>query len=97
MRRGCTHEPTQLVTKWDALSGEMVTDPDYGNWWVRGVCEYGHCVELNCPVCGCNQGGWGPVYCPCEDWKPYRAMRRQPRPTPVKPSVRRFRPSRRHH
>lgn len=97
MRRGCKHEPTETVTMRDVLLGEMMTVPDYTSWWARGTCEYGHCVELNCPVCGCNKGGWGPVACPCEDWKPWPDMRRQPRPTPVKPSAARFRPSRRRH
>jgi hypothetical protein len=92
VRRGCNHRPeaTTIITD---FNGEEIAGPDYGNWWVKGTCEYGYCMELNCPVCGCNQGGWGPVGCPCEDWIPWPDMRHQPRPTPVKRSAARYRPS----
>jgi len=95
MRRGCKHEPTTIITTCDSVFGEL-TGPDYGNWWAHGVCEYRHCHELNCPVCGCSKGGWGPVGCPCQDWVPWHAMRAQPMHAAVKPSARRYRPSRRH-
>jgi len=94
--RGCKHKPARIVTRYSVLGDVEVTGPDYRNWWrTDGVCEYGNCTELLCPVCGCGQGGWGPMECPCEDWIGYHDMRREPVPAAVKPSA--ARPGRRIH
>jgi hypothetical protein len=96
VRRGCTHEPKRTITRYSSLFEEEITGPDYGGWWVMGTCPYGNCREMNCPVCGCGKGGWGPVGCPCDGWACWPDMRPQLSPTPVKPSAARYRPSRRH-
>lgn len=85
-RYGCDHKTTSTVTEWDDLLGGEVTRPDYTNWWGQGSCEYGNCTELLCPACGRNQGGWGPVDCPCQDWRP-REQRAAVGPNHVKPSA----------
>lgn len=89
MRRGCTHRPPAIKTEYIEFLGKDVTGPDYASWWTLGECEYGNCGELLCPECGCVQGGWGPVECPCEDWIPWRDMRRSVSHAAVKPSIRR--------
>lgn len=93
--RRCKHEPPGPPKTYVLLDMEY-QGPDYTDWWAYGTCEYGHCVTLNCPVCGCNSGGgWGPVLCPCDDTVAYHDMRRRPK-IPVKPgiSTRRRRPNR---
>lgn len=85
MGRRCRHQPTarRIIT----IGDDSFEGPDYRGWHeTQGVCEYGNCVELNCPVCGCARGGWGPVGCPCQDWIGYRDMRAE-RPAAVKPSL----------
>lgn len=93
MGRHCRHLPT--ATRIYPFAGGF-EGPDFTGWYVKGVCEYGTCVELNCPVCGCNLGGWGPIDCPCEDMIGYHAMRQKAH-VPIKPSVAGRRPSRRRH
>lgn len=91
MSRHCKHVSgiSKRIALWDD-SGDTVIVHD---WWgdgyaVDGTCEYGNCVESNCPVCGCNKyGGWGPVECPCDDTVGYHEMRRKPK-VAVKPSLR---------
>lgn len=95
MRRGCAHKPTTITSKYIDWLDEEITGPDYTSWWAKGQCEYGNCMELLCPVCGCVQGGWGPVDCPCEDHIPWPDMRHHPVHAAVKPSAARYRPSRR--
>jgi hypothetical protein len=85
-RRHCAHKPT-AVTQIDDLHGGEFTGPDYEHWWLQAPCEYGRCTELLCPVCGGAQGGWGPLECPCQDWRPRRDQRAAVGPCPVKPSV----------
>lgn len=92
MRR-CKHTSgkTRLVgahnTHW--WTGPPVETEDWQDWVVDGRCEYGRCVEWNCPICGCNRyGGYGPVDCPCDDGIGYHDMRRKPK-VPIKPSVHR--------
>lgn len=83
--RCCKHKPTGR--KMYDLAGMSFEGTDYTDWWIHGVCEYGNCVNLDCPVCGCNSGGgWGPIDCPCDDTVPYYDMRQQT-PVAVKPSV----------
>lgn len=37
---------------------------------VEGRCRYGRCVELTCPDCGADRGGWGPALCRCSSsWR----------------------------
>lgn len=83
--RCCKHKPK--TRKVYDLLGLGLEGPDYTGWWVHGTCEYGDCVTLNCPVCGCNNGGgWGPILCPCDDTVPYYEMRRRPK-VAVKPGI----------
>lgn len=102
MRRTCSHEPTttRLITIDDAsplrarsmqtrgLVEEEV--PDYTGWYVEGICPYGQCRELRCPVCRCVRMGWGVIGCPCTDDSPYPDMRRLPlwQHARIKPSLR---------
>lgn len=105
MRRACNgrHEPaaTKIRTEPTPLEQAMgrLFDPlprvvpDYDGWYVETTCEWGNCVELRCPVCGRMRMGWGPMDCPCDDWRVCPGMRRR-RPVAVKPSDHR-RPSKR--
>lgn len=92
MGRRCKHtsgKTTMVNINFDpAKPPDLVETEDWSQWATEGVCEYGHCVEFNCPVCGCNRyGGFGPVMCPCQDWIHYRDMRAKPK-VAIKPSLR---------
>jgi hypothetical protein len=55
------------------------------------LCRKGTCVEILCPGCGLMMGGWGSVFCPCENgrmrWLKYPDMDVKPHPA-VKESKR---------
>ena len=90
MSRHCKHESgvSKQVSLWDDGKPMMVHDYWGDGYAAEGLCEYGNCVEFNCPVCGCNKyGGFGPVLCPCDDTVGYHEMRRKPK-VAVKPSLR---------
>lgn len=99
-RQQCKHEPAQIYevfADWYDPPESLGWRPDTRDWYVDGTCEFGHCLTLNCPVCGANSGGgFGPVNCPCDDTVAYYAMRRKPR-VAVKPSVANKLPSNRRH
>lgn len=77
MRR-CRHEPPTVRS--DRRSEQR--DPQF----LRGICEYGNCMEFRCLTCGCFSGmGWGPMDCPCDDTVGFHDMRRKPRAA-IKPS-----------
>lgn len=92
--RQCRHHPPRsvLVPMGD---GGRVIDPESGewyillppaHWWTEGVCEYGTCVEYNCPVCGCFSHGHGLSECPCSNETGYHDMRRATCRLPLKPA-----------
>lgn len=98
MTRTCRHKaPPEMLTTVRRLgdpAGDVYRNDDgtpvlvAGDaWYARGICPFGGCVELRCPVCGCVKMGWGPVNCPCTWRGDYPAMQLRPHHAAVKPSL----------
>lgn len=66
---------------------KLVETEDWRDWVIERPCEYGGCVEWCCPICKTNKyGGYGSIFCPCDDTVPNHEERRK-KSVPMKPSL----------